>query len=134
VELCPGDTLLCTNGSRRFYVSKRDVANKPLEPLAEATCCGREMIKIGEAKEYEIVPLFECSVCMDIMLSNGEKLVNKVSEPVYNYPVEEEDELVMVTSSLLDEAMVQPTSTIANTYEEYINMRTARVTSTRPRS
>ena len=68
------------------------------------------------------------------MLSNGEKLVNKVSEPVYNYPVEEEDELVMVTSSLLDEAMVQPTSTIANTYEEYINMRTARVTSTRPRS
>jgi len=88
VELCSDDTLLCTNGARRFYVHKRDVASKPLEPLTEATCCGREMLKIGEAKEWEVVPLFECSVCMDIMLSNGEKLINKTTPAIRQVDVE----------------------------------------------
>ena len=140
VGLDSDGTVRCSNGANRFYLYKRDIQLTHFEPITSAVCCGREMIKIGEAKEWEVVPLFECPVCMDIMLSNGEKLVNKVTPPVYNYPVGEEegtndDEVLVAATNWLDE-LVLPIATDTQPAQSSATFRLGGtyVSSTRPRS
>jgi len=132
VEVCDG-SLLCTTGSRRSYVNIQDILGSPIEPITSAECCGREMIRIGEVKEWEVVPLFECSVCMDIMLSNGEKLVNKVAphcaEMDVEFIPEEEDEF-----NPFELSMPNPCAETRSYDIQTVRLSSLYATSSRPRS